>query len=1106
MKFGVPWSVKGIRPEARESAREAARRSGMSLGEWLNATILEQAAEDSLRAPGHEDDDEDAYADELAGVHERLDDLTRRISQYSRSAPKSAPRRRGRSPEPRAEQPDHLAELIGRLDKRIEQLVVVSSRPPMPYMQPAPQMPVMQTVPQHLAPPMAPYAPHPAVAAYAPPMQRPQAFAPPQPPMQRPQTPAGLDRALAEIAARQRILNGQSPLPPVQQPATAHVPEATLMPAMPQVPAQDLSGLEDQLRRITDQIETLRKPGVEEAINALRDELGDIGRALSDAMPRRAIDTIENQIQGLSQRIAEGRQSGADQHALSGLEQGLAEVRDALRGLTPAENLVGFNDAVSGLAHKIDLIVAQKDPATLQQLEHAITTLREMAAHVASNDAVSELASQVHLLGQKVEDMGRSGGAGDALNHLESRIEALSHALAERAQNGSSVPPRLEALVQSLTDKIEQIQESRGDNPAVGHLEDRIVSLVERLDASDSRLGHLEAIERGLADLLVQIDDMRTSKQADSLRAEAESAVGVDSLKVDLARTQNALENVNGTLSAVVDRLARIESDIRDEGHRRAAEDEPFELTQPMGRVTARAVPEPAPAPQHLPAAAPMPEPAAAALRPAAPPLQQPQQPQQTQPAQPRLPQAKHGPIDPDLPPDQPLEPGSGPPRQRVGARIAVGDLRSAPAAAPAATGGPSNFIAAARRAAQSAVPAGGRSARPQGPDETAAAETSGGLMKRMKSLFVAASIVAIAVGTVQVGGKFLFGGRPVQTAKVDGKTAANAPAPQSLAIDDDEDGDQAAATPANPLAPAPAVSAPNSILTSPTPMIPALPSPLAAPALTTAPAKTDVTGSIPPSALRAPASAERLPTEIGGPKLRSAALGGNAAAAYEIGVRYAEGRGVQANPEEAARWYERAASRGVALAQFRYASMLEKGHGVKKDLGQARRLYLAAATKGNAKAMHNLAVLYAEGIDGKPDYATAAQWFRKAADHGVADSQYNLGVLTARGLGTPKSLTDSYKWFALAAAQGDKEAARKRDEVATQMDTESLAEAQKSVKTFVAAAQPPDAIAVATPPGGWDDAAAPAARAPVAPSPAAHGKPVSRSPLALGAFKVGNR
>ena len=158
----------------------------------------------------------------------------------------------------------------------------------------------------------------------------------------------------------------------------------------------------------------------------------------------------------------------------------------------------------------------------------------------------------------------------------------------------------------------------------------------------------------------------------------------------------------------------------------------------------------------------------------------------------------------------------------------------------------------------------------------------------------------------------------------------------------DDETTNTASAMPASPLAPA--LSTPSSILTNPTPMIPAMPampSPLAAPALSTtpaAPARSDVTGSIPPSALHTPA-AERLPTEIGGPKLRSAALGGNAAAAYEIAVRYAEGHGVPANAEEAARWYDRAAGKGVALAQFRYAAMLEKGRGVRKDLAQARRL-----------------------------------------------------------------------------------------------------------------------------------------------------------------------
>ncbi len=43
MKSGIPWSVKGIEPEAREAAKDAARKSGQTLGEWLNSVIIEQA-------------------------------------------------------------------------------------------------------------------------------------------------------------------------------------------------------------------------------------------------------------------------------------------------------------------------------------------------------------------------------------------------------------------------------------------------------------------------------------------------------------------------------------------------------------------------------------------------------------------------------------------------------------------------------------------------------------------------------------------------------------------------------------------------------------------------------------------------------------------------------------------------------------------------------------------------------------------------------------------------------------------------------------------------------------------------------------------------------
>src|SRR5262249_23557450 len=159
-----------------------------------------------------------------------------------------------------------------------------------------------------------------------------------------------------------RMLSGEAPPPPPVHVAPAPVmqprqpmPQPQMPPAMqmppPQVvqvpvPSQDLSGLEQQLRHITDQIETLRKPGGEDAINALRGELGQIGQQLASAQPQQSIDVIEKQIRGLTQRIAEGRQAGIDGSALSGIEHGLAEVRDALRGLTPAESLVGFHEAL----------------------------------------------------------------------------------------------------------------------------------------------------------------------------------------------------------------------------------------------------------------------------------------------------------------------------------------------------------------------------------------------------------------------------------------------------------------------------------------------------------------------------------------------------------------------------------------------------------------------------------------------------------------------------------------------------------------------------------------------------------------------------------------
>ncbi len=51
MTTAGPWSVKGIDPKARELAKDLARRSGMTLGEWLNQMITEGEEEEDYAPP-----------------------------------------------------------------------------------------------------------------------------------------------------------------------------------------------------------------------------------------------------------------------------------------------------------------------------------------------------------------------------------------------------------------------------------------------------------------------------------------------------------------------------------------------------------------------------------------------------------------------------------------------------------------------------------------------------------------------------------------------------------------------------------------------------------------------------------------------------------------------------------------------------------------------------------------------------------------------------------------------------------------------------------------------------------------------------------------------
>ncbi len=750
MNSRVSWSVEGIDPSVRERAEGAARRAGMSLSDWLNSTLGESAppnfrnpSDQGFTAPSRE-------AREVADIHQRLDAITRQIEQLSRPVPRNdAPRGEPAHAEPGVAR--QLNDAISRLDARLSQI----SNP-----QPARQAQLQDSQRKSEMVERA------AAQVYR-----------PSPPL----NPGSLDAAIAEIAARQQELDNSAPRP---------VPPQAAPPVAPAPPAgPDFSTLERHLFKITSQIEALQSPeGIERSIAAFRGELSEIRHAITEAMPRRAIESIESEIRALSRRIDETRQSGNDVQALAGIERALAEIREVLRSLTPAEQLAGYDEAIKNLGAKLDLILrSNEDPGTVQQLEAAIAALRAIVSNVASDDALARLSDDVHTLSSKVDQLTRAGGTSDSLAIFEERIAALASTLQHREEQGANQGSELESAIKVLSDRLDRMPAGNDSASAFAHLEQRVTYLLERLEASSDRpAGNLGKVEDGLQDILRHLETQQASLAAlaEGGHSPAEPADGgvIDIVKRELSdirfhqsesgrQTQDSLEAVHNTLGHVVDRLAMIEGDLRTVRVAPAAP--PLEMPS---------APQPAPLQEaELPdAMAPQPElpnPAAAEEHFVAAPREFHAAPVQasmsavaqraiTEILEPAV--APRVTIEPQLPHDHPLEPGTRPNGRIASPSERIAASESAISGIPATPPGPvstSNFIAAARRAAQAAAAAAPNEKAGRGSSFKAAAGDKGvepsTITSKIRSLLVGASVVIIVLGTFKMAMTLLDSGNP---------------------------------------------------------------------------------------------------------------------------------------------------------------------------------------------------------------------------------------------------------------------------------------------------------------------------------------------------------
>ncbi|GEO16816.1 hypothetical protein MAE02_45120 [Microvirga aerophila] len=770
-----------------------------------------------------------------------------------------------------------------------------------------------------------------------------------------------------------------------------------------------------EIELIKDKIEGIAKRGIDpSAIEFLGGQIVEMRQELARRAEPQQIERLSGEVGSLSRQIAELRDNQVGRSDFSALKSSLENVCSALGRTAAAQEASTVPEQLQNLSQRLDVLASrpEPEPANLDPIAGQLALLTERMAAMTDarfeqNDA---LTSMIERLSSQVQAVADNAPSQEPLLKRFDRLEDELRQVGQQADTSN-----VELLLRSIGERLEQ--QPTGSPSAFEALEKRIVTLADQLAQSpaeplreifEQAATHL----KNLQDETAAIAERAARTALRDIQPGAPATGDLDALKqgfVELKALQTRSDKkTQQTLRAVHDALETLVSRLPGEKS----------ITRPVGAETMspEANPSNAPSADRLEAAVRRLHAAALSQMEevSAPPVEAPSR---ASPGKAQTPDPLRNAVGSSFPQDADL-----------------GIVRA-------------SFIAAARRATQTGAPDGNAMAATEWPDLPESSHLSAegpegesdeaeaplttpsliarirrGLVSRRRPLLFSLAVLILAAGTTQI----LHTRQPTQP-------KASPPVETTAHLAPKQTEPLLIPAPANPVtAPVPQESLnlfqPTSLTASP---------------------------SVSPKFLIPPETIGELPAQVTA-ELRAAALAGDAAAVHEIANRAAEGNGVPHDPPLAARLYEKAAKAGFAPAQERLAMMHEKGVGLPKDAKLAVTWYERAAQGGNIRAMHNLATLLASGVGGKPDYQTALNWYGEAAEAGVRDSQFNLGVLYTKGIGTRPNLTKAFTWFALAAAQGDEEAARKRDEISTRLGEADLAAAKALVQGWQPRASDP--------------------------------------------------
>lgn len=547
MAQSLPWSVKGIDADTRDAAREAARRAGMSVSDWLEHLIREEARRGQAEAPTQQARSRSASGD----IEGRL----RRLSTTRAATDRGdEPERReldllldhataleARTRETEAKTTTALESILGWIEKA-ESRMAASERAAAERQERATSViaDAIKTVSSRVsdverrAAPSPHRAPLGPVRADSAPDR--QHLSPRRATLSR----EGLASALSDIQLRQRELDEPERAPERRRPAVMDNLREDL---------NRVVGLPQGERRIGE-----RRADVTPLMNTLRADLNQLRSEIASLASVPASSRLEDSIRELAQRLEHREPLPLDELArpLARIEAELGRLQQA----DPAMRFSRIENELQRMGGRIEELVSHaQEPRLLGAAVQELSSLKEALLRGQQAPGLDDLSTQIATLARDIgrvrEEIGRANPATD----IENAIEAMREALMRETRDAHGIG---QGLLQRISHQMETVSEAVRQNSASGQGDaerSELALLSHKLDQLAQRTQpESDALARRIEDLAIKLDDLSGRGSSEVLERVERLSQQIEAMT---ARGPAALEKQIDKLAARIESLAK---------------------------------------------------------------------------------------------------------------------------------------------------------------------------------------------------------------------------------------------------------------------------------------------------------------------------------------------------------------------------------------------------------------------------------------------------------------------------------------------------------------------------------------------------------------------